>query len=513
MTTQPPTPEELLCILHLYAGFNRSAYEASVSELRRISPEPKDNAWKRERQIADAIAAVVTRREKEVSAVTWTASSRNITIHVAQNGAVDSGVVDHLKLIWTKLQAISRYGPQTSEEALRKTPDEVLDEDLMDLWRQTFDYIYTTCFPKLRARIAKRRREAQEFITTMNDAIASDARLPDSDTPLSDITILRRLLACVQQIYELIDLPASEATPKIVDVLAEERRDWARATRENGLLMINWQAIFEQRQQERTMASNAKTFDFRRFMEKAYSLHTHIQTLCRAATSSRRKVMFHAELDVVLVQPYAALSRPFSFSEEDIGSFIESLCEDGSKTPHEEEEESKPEEQETCPFISRERLLAQLGQSYSKTSQVVDLSRQIPHCECTLLVYHTTTSTDLPPHPYIGVSQLSCYPCYLFFEAYRQAVPKGVLWELKGTHGKIYPGWVRPKGLSQEANEKVEQLMVKKLTERLRLSLAEAKKARTLSDSTDASGSSGASLRTAHRNPAWSSILNELSQG
>ncbi|KZT00084.1 uncharacterized protein LAESUDRAFT_732588, partial [Laetiporus sulphureus 93-53] len=297
----------------------------------------------------------------------------------------------------------------------------------MNLWRQTLYHVYTTCFPKLKARIMKRRREAQEFITTMNDAIASDARLPDSDIPLGNKIILRGLLACVQRIYELIGLPASEAAPKIVDVLADVRRDWARATEENGLPMMNWQAIFEHRQQERNVTSNSKIFDFRRFMEKVYSLHTHIHTLLRAATSPRRKVMFHAELDVVLVQPYAALSRPFSFSEEDIGSFIESLSE--SETPHEEEEESKSEEQETRPFTSRERLLAQLGESYSKTSQVVDLSRQIPHCECTLLVYHTTTSTDLPPHPYIGVSKLSCYPCYLFFEAYRQAVPKEVRWE------------------------------------------------------------------------------------
>ncbi|KZT06427.1 uncharacterized protein LAESUDRAFT_725864, partial [Laetiporus sulphureus 93-53] len=297
----------------------------------------------------------------------------------------------------------------------------------MDLWRQTLYHVYTTCFPKLKARVMKRRREAQEFITTMNDAIASDARLPDSDTPLRDATILRGLLACMQRIYELIALPASEAAPKIVDVLADVRRDWARATGENGLLMVNWQAIFEHRQQERNVTSNSKILDFRRFMEKVYSLHTHIHTLLRAATSPRRKVMFHAELDVVLVQPYAALSRPFLFSEEDIGSFNESLSE--SETAHEEAEESKPEEQETRPFMSREPLLAQLGESYSKTSQVVDLSRQIPHCECTLLVYHTTTSTDLPPHPYIGVSKLSCYPCYLFFEAYRQAVPKEVRWE------------------------------------------------------------------------------------
>ncbi|KZT00288.1 uncharacterized protein LAESUDRAFT_764772 [Laetiporus sulphureus 93-53] len=462
MTAQPPTtPEELLCVLHLYAGFNQTEKQRRESE----------------RQIADAIAAIVTRREKEVPAVIWKASGHNIIIHVAQNGAVDRSVADHLKLIWTKLQAISRYEPQTSGEAVQKAPDEALDAGLMDLWRQTFDHVYTTCFPKLRARITKRRREAQEFVITMNDAIASDARLPETDISLGNKTILFRLLVSVKRIFELIDLPASEAVPKIVDVLAHVRR------------------YFEQRQQERNVTSNSKIFDFRRFMEKIYSLHTHIQTLCRAATSSRRKVMFHAELDVVLVQPYAALSRHFSFSEEDIGTFIGSLSEFETPREEEEEEELKSKEQETRPFSSRERLLTQLGESYSETSQVVDLSRQTPHCECTLLVYHTT-SAGLPPHPYIGVSKLSCYPCYLFFEAYRQVVPKGIRWELKGTNGKLYPGWVRPKGLSQEVNEKVEQLMVKKLTERLRLSLAEAKK---IPDSTDASGSSGPFLRSANR--------------
>jgi OTT_1508-like deaminase len=67
------------------------------------------------------------------------------------------------------------------------------------------------------------------------------------------------------------------------------------------------------------------------------------------------------------------------------------------------------------------------------------------HCECKLISYLTDSKdawSEIPALGYIGVSKLSCRPCYKWIKAYNSL--GGPQFHIRGTHGKWYPSWVMP---------------------------------------------------------------------
>ncbi|KAG2361590.1 hypothetical protein BDR07DRAFT_1461370 [Suillus spraguei] len=66
------------------------------------------------------------------------------------------------------------------------------------------------------------------------------------------------------------------------------------------------------------------------------------------------------------------------------------------------------------------------------------------HCEVLLLWYHSLNPT-FPPLNYIGVSKLSCYPCYALFHASNKSVGQGHKYFVKGCRSKLYRNWILPK--------------------------------------------------------------------
>ncbi|KAG2072333.1 hypothetical protein BDR04DRAFT_1141843 [Suillus decipiens] len=65
------------------------------------------------------------------------------------------------------------------------------------------------------------------------------------------------------------------------------------------------------------------------------------------------------------------------------------------------------------------------------------------HCEALLLRYHVLNPA-FPPFNYIGVSKLSCYPCYALFHAFNKSVGRGHKYFVKGCHNKLYGNWIFP---------------------------------------------------------------------
>ncbi|KAJ7503507.1 hypothetical protein B0H11DRAFT_585418 [Mycena galericulata] len=68
------------------------------------------------------------------------------------------------------------------------------------------------------------------------------------------------------------------------------------------------------------------------------------------------------------------------------------------------------------------------------------------HCECTLLCHHLDLHLDdiasaIPdgrtPYPYFGVSELSCFQCALYFQAYR-ACALGPSFRTRGSHAEVF---------------------------------------------------------------------------
>jgi len=74
------------------------------------------------------------------------------------------------------------------------------------------------------------------------------------------------------------------------------------------------------------------------------------------------------------------------------------------------------------------------------------------HCEALLLKHHFLNPA-FSPFSYIGVSKLSCYPCYALFHAFNKSVGPGEpKYFTKGCHSKLYPKWVLAKFASMDSS-------------------------------------------------------------
>lgn len=63
------------------------------------------------------------------------------------------------------------------------------------------------------------------------------------------------------------------------------------------------------------------------------------------------------------------------------------------------------------------------------------------HCECGVVAYLYQYSA-FPAFSYIGVSKLSCKPCYYWIKAFNKTM--NTRFRTKGYHDKWYGGWARP---------------------------------------------------------------------
>lgn len=65
----------------------------------------------------------------------------------------------------------------------------------------------------------------------------------------------------------------------------------------------------------------------------------------------------------------------------------------------------------------------------------------IMHCECAIIA-HLHQHTASPAFSYVGVSKLSCKPCYHWIKAYNYVMNTN--FRTRDTHDKWYWGWARP---------------------------------------------------------------------
>jgi hypothetical protein len=86
-----------------------------------------------------------------------------------------------------------------------------------------------------------------------------------------------------------------------------------------------------------------------------------------------------------------------------------------------------------------------------------------PHCECTILVYVVDQGIDI--FPYVGASKLSCFACYMFFQAYNEVYGSGGTYFTRGSRGKMYLPWVAPQFKDSETNWRVQRKMFDLLKE------------------------------------------------
>lgn len=142
-------------------------------------------------------------------------------------------------------------------------------------------------------------------------------------------------------------------------------------------------------------------------------------------------------------------------------------------------------------FINREKAHIILGareefQLELQADSGITFNGQI-HCECALIaMFNTETHQPLWPINYIGVSKLSCAPCYLWIQAFNAS--HAVKNYTRGTHGKWYPKWSMPDVvMSTDMTVAMTNLVKDAYTNHA--STADPSQRIELSDSTEAKGS------------------------
>lgn len=118
------------------------------------------------------------------------------------------------------------------------------------------------------------------------------------------------------------------------------------------------------------------------------------------------------------------------------------------------------------------------------------------HCECALIAHlEATRGSDqlgatggrVPAFSYIGVSKLSCAPCTIWINAFREKTKRN--YYTRGSHSRWYFPWRMPTVNSVDTGKGLEAATTKYLEEALRVLLNESARKAAKSDGTDASGS------------------------
>lgn len=175
--------------------------------------------------------------------------------------------------------------------------------------------------------------------------------------------------------------------------------------------------------------SDSEVFPLRRYLSKVFSLSYHFMSLLTNLAYSHR--MGHV-LDALIIERIDPVTKSNTFAlSKDV---VQQIVIGFGVTDNDTIEEA------TSSIISS-LSLSSLSPSFSDAKQ--SITNKI-HCEALLLQYHALNPT-FPPFHYIGVSKLSCYPCYALFHAFNKSVGQGHKYFVNGCHSKLYRNWILPK--------------------------------------------------------------------
>ena len=209
----------------------------------------------------------------------------------------------------------------------------------------------------------------------------------------------------------------------------------------------------------------------RRAIEKLVAFHRHVSTLIRFTSSRRmRSNFFSRELKV---SPVEKEKRPsligWPYYNQDWLNLLSTIY-----------EKQNLERVTGQRALSSERKFAQRAAGYGKAATV--------HCECAMVV-SLDESCSAPACSYIGISKLSCKPCYYWIQAYNKIA--GTKFCTKGSHDKWYKGWARPELSKAEVQNKVDASFLESVENELCMKLVDSNMVRngSASDSSDSSES------------------------
>lgn len=151
-----------------------------------------------------------------------------------------------------------------------------------------------------------------------------------------------------------------------------------------------------------------------------FSFQKQIRILVKLALSRRSASIFNQDFEVVLVPP--PLQHGPGLTDSDIRTLLLRATKTGIDPP-----------------TSLEDAVTHLVGKFCETYKGPESEN--PHAPCTLLRYHHTNPASAP-FGYVGVSELCCFACSLYFKAYERSNRNNVL-RIRGHRNIVYP-WKSP---------------------------------------------------------------------
>lgn len=192
-----------------------------------------------------------------------------------------------------------------------------------------------------------------------------------------------------------------------------------------------------------SIGSSNEPCRLQRAIEKLCTIHFHVGTLVRFAYSARmRFLLSERTLVIKTVERDAPTNkRPMPSTENEWRKVLQDIVD-----RKELEFEGSPEEVRA----NQKRIF----------SKALAQERLLEHCECLLAVYllrHGSGSLI----SYIGISKLSCKPCFLWLQAVNEV--SSCQFKTKRCHDKWYPSWSTPELSDNRFKSEIEKSFLGKV--------------------------------------------------
>ncbi|KAF8470064.1 hypothetical protein BDZ91DRAFT_719849 [Kalaharituber pfeilii] len=400
-----------MVLAHLCAASIGFQINPALEEPRRTECLNLPSREHRLAQIAEAIAiCAVKKPADEVLAVHLRLNHQAIQLTLAGNDAIAKEVQDHLRNMWDylanismnsrKIPALKDY--ELGEDNVSPESMEDLPERLGDAIRDFQQAVYKFCPPKFRKTFQKWYRKLENFGNKIRGEITFQyANRPNQ----SEIFQLLEFFAGVDEVLS--------SGRKINVALISEYMDAATTLAEAIMASHGCCEFWD------NYVPENDSIHIRRALEKSTSLHRHMDILIRCACSPRLHAWFTKPLHLTVLKPPRVLPVEWP-SKESLSTWLEIAQS----------------------LIPTNETLDSL-QSVAANATTLPHNTKV-HCEVQLALHlHTThQNSNSTSFTYIGVSKLSCRPCFIFLDALNHL--GGATYLTRRTHSKWYPGWGMP---------------------------------------------------------------------
>lgn len=323
----------------------------------------------------------------------------------------------------------------TSSINLNSTETHRLEDNLLQ-------NIYGFSWRKFRQRVIKRRTRFETEVIPCMKKFADEKRGSWTSDEASDYQKFQEaadiLVACFE--WAKLDSQDERVLPiikKLGNCITVSALEMQRMLEDKGT--ASRIALWETEIMER---SNNEVFPLRRYLSKVFSLSYHFQSLLINIAYPHR---MGRVLDSLIIEQIDTVSESntFTLSNDIVRQIVMGLgfADDDSVD---------------------EAVSNIIGSLPFQVATTKSLTRSITnniHCEALLLRYHVLNPA-FPPFSYIGVSKLSCYPCYAFSHAFNKSAGQDRKYFTKGCDQKIYPNWIFPK-FPSEMDSSIRKHLVK----------------------------------------------------